>query len=173
MPIQTVAEVVHERLLEATNTALNRFRSSVRQVYGATNQGRPEPLGSAILLKLREGPCVLTAAHNLDWNKHTSLYLGLDVTLRRRELDAAGARLAGETGLPYVKAETGDNVAGLYRQRLTLSFGCFAMIDNGLGFQLVPWSPTIEKHLGRHLSGIAKDGGGIEWSLGRKRGLGL
>ena len=27
------------------------------------------------------------------------------------------------------------------------------MIDDGLGFQLVPWTPSIEKHLGRHISG--------------------
>jgi hypothetical protein len=62
---------------------------------------------------------------------------------------------------------------GAYRQRLTISSGRFAMIDNGLGFQLVPWSPSLEKQLGRHVSGVAKDGGGIEWSFGRKRGLEL
>jgi hypothetical protein len=31
----------------------------------------------------------------------------------------------------------------------------------------------LEKLLGRHVSGLVKDGGGIEWGLGRKRGLGL
>ncbi|TIQ74111.1 MAG: DUF3363 domain-containing protein, partial [Mesorhizobium sp.] len=51
--------------------------------------------------------------------------------------------------------------------------GRFAMIDNGLGFQLVPWSPPLEKKLGQHIAGVARDGGGIEWSYGRKRGLGL
>jgi len=92
-------------------------------------------------------------------------------TLRRRELDAAGAKLSGETGLPYEPAVAGDHVAGTYRERLTLTSGRFAMIDNGLGFALVPWTPTLEKHLGHHVSGIAKDGGGIEWGFGRKRGL--
>lgn len=62
---------------------------------------------------------------------------------------------------------------GTYRQRLMLSSGRFAMIDDGLSFQLVPWSPALEKKLGQHVSGTAKDGGGIEWSLERKRGLGL
>jgi len=92
-------------------------------------------------------------------------------TLRRRELDAAGAKLSGETGLPYIPAAAGDHVAGTYRQRLTLTSGRFAMIDNGLGFALVPWTPTLEKHLGRHVSGVAKEGGSIEWGFGRKRGL--
>ena len=39
------------------------------------------------------------------------------------------------------------------------------MIDNGLGFQLVPWSPSLEKQLGRHVAGEMKDGGGIDWRL--------
>jgi hypothetical protein len=37
----------------------------------------------------------------------------------------------------------------------------------------VPWVPSLEKELGRHVTGIAKGGGGIEWSFGRKRDLGL
>jgi type IV secretory pathway VirD2 relaxase len=94
-------------------------------------------------------------------------------TLRRRELDAVGEKLSAETGLPHVKAAAGEHIAGIYRQRLTLSSGRFAMIDNGLGFQLVPWSREIERKLGQHVAGVARDGGGIAWSLGRKRGFGL
>lgn len=94
-------------------------------------------------------------------------------TLRRRELDAVGAQLSAETGLPHMKAAAGEHVSGTYRQRLTLVSGRFAMIDNGLGFQLVPWSREIERRLGQRIAGVAKDGGGIEWSLGRKRGLSL
>ncbi len=94
-------------------------------------------------------------------------------TLRRRELDAVGAQLSGETGLSRHQAAAGEHVAGIYRQRLTLASGRYAMIDDGLGFQLVPWSREIEKRLGQHVTGTAKDGGGIEWSLGRKRDLGL
>ena len=94
-------------------------------------------------------------------------------TLSRRELDAAATRLSADTGLPLLKAAAGEHVTGVYRQRLTLTSGRFAMIDNGLGFQLVPWSPPLEKKLGQHIAGVARDGGGIEWSFGRKRGLGL
>ncbi len=99
-------------------------------------------------------------------------------TLRRRELDAVGAKLSAETGLPHIQVAAGEHIGGTYRQRLTLTSGRFAMIgslgaDGGLGFQLVPWSPSLEKQLGRHVSGIARNGGGIEWDFGRKRGLGL
>lgn len=58
-------------------------------------------------------------------------------------------------------------------QRFALASGRFAMIDDGLGFHLVPWSPSLEKQLGRHVSGLARSDGGIDWSFGRKRGLGL
>ncbi|SMH43328.1 relaxase/mobilization nuclease domain-containing protein [Azospirillum agricola] len=93
-------------------------------------------------------------------------------TLRRRELEAAGAELAARTGLPHRSAEAGDPVSGVYRQRLALSSGRFVMIDNGLGFQLVPWSREIETKRGQPVTGIAKVGG-IEWSIGRKRDLGI
>ncbi len=94
-------------------------------------------------------------------------------TLRARELEALGEKLAAETGQPFNRAGSGEYVAGAYRQRFTLASGRFAMIDDGLGFQLVPWTPSLEKQLGRHVSGVARDDGGIDWSFGRKRGLGL
>ena len=94
-------------------------------------------------------------------------------TLRQRELAAVASNLATETGLAFQKVQPGEHVTGIYRQRLTLSSGRFALIDNGLGFQLVPWTPPLEKKLGQHITGVAKGGGGIDWSLGRQRGLGL
>ena len=94
-------------------------------------------------------------------------------TLRARELEALGEKLAAETGQPFNRAGSGEYVAGAYRQRFTLASGRFAMIDDGLGFQLVPWTPSLEKQLGRHVSGVARDDRGIDWSFGRKRGLGL
>ncbi len=94
-------------------------------------------------------------------------------TLRERELGAFGQRLATETGMSFHKSAAGEYVAGTYRQRFLLSSGRFAMIDDGLGFKLVPWTPSIEQHIGKHLSGIARADGGVDWSLGRKRGLGL
>ncbi|MGH6836553.1 MAG: relaxase/mobilization nuclease domain-containing protein [Methylocella sp.] len=93
--------------------------------------------------------------------------------LRRRELEATAAKLSAETGLPYQSAVEGEHVAGIYRQRMTLASGRFAMIDNGLGFSLVPWSPSLEHQLGKQVSGIARSNGGIDWSFGRRWGLGI
>lgn len=94
-------------------------------------------------------------------------------TLRRRELDAVGGALAGESGLTYRSAEIGEQISGQYVRRLNLTSGRFAMIDDGLGFSLVPWSPSLERHLGRQVSGLARSDGGVDWSFGRTRGLGL
>jgi len=80
MPLLTVRQAVHDRVTECSAAALARFRDSVRPIYGVAEDRRPNHLGSAILLRLREGPFLLTAAHNLDWNASTSLYLGIDTT---------------------------------------------------------------------------------------------
>lgn len=94
-------------------------------------------------------------------------------TLRRRELDAAGAKFSAETGLSYRSFAEGESIAGVYRQRVSLASGRFAMIDDGLGFSLVPWTPSLERQLGKHISGIARSTASIEWSFGRKQNLGL
>ncbi len=94
-------------------------------------------------------------------------------TLRRRELEETASKLAADTGLAYRPAADGERVSGVYRQRVTLASGRFAMIDDGLGFQLVPWRPALDKELGREVRGVIAPGGNVEWNLGRKRGLGL
>ncbi|MCG6116415.1 MAG: DUF3363 domain-containing protein, partial [Mesorhizobium sp.] len=92
--------------------------------------------------------------------------------LRKRELEKVGAKIAGDTGLIYRPTQAGEKIAGVVRQRLALSSGRFAMIDDGLGFRLVPWGSTLEEQLGRQMSGIVSASGGIDWTLGRSRGLG-
>jgi type IV secretory pathway VirD2 relaxase len=93
-------------------------------------------------------------------------------TLRRRELDQEAARVAADSRLPYRPAAEGNVVSGVYRQRLELASGRFAMIDDGLGFSLVPWTPSLERHMGREVVGIARVGR-IEWTFARARGLGI
>ncbi len=94
-------------------------------------------------------------------------------TLRRRELDAAAARLSAETGLRHRPSAEGEHVSGVYRRRVTLASGRFAMIEDGLGFQLVPWRPALEKELGHQIGGVMGPGGSVDWGLGRKHGLGM
>ena len=91
-------------------------------------------------------------------------------TLRRREMDQISSKLAGETGQPYRPSAEGEHVAGVYRQRVTLTSGRLAMIDDSLGFQLVPWRPALEQRLGQHVSGTMR-GKGIDWNFERGRDL--
>jgi Protein of unknown function (DUF3363) len=94
-------------------------------------------------------------------------------TLQRREVERVGQHLARERGLTYMPANAGDYVSGRLAGIASLVSGRFAMIENGLGFQLVPWQPILEKRIGQHITGLRRDDGGIEWTLGRNRGLGL
>ncbi|MBB2185441.1 relaxase/mobilization nuclease domain-containing protein [Gluconacetobacter liquefaciens] len=94
-------------------------------------------------------------------------------TLRQRDLDQAAARFAVQTGLEHRPAKEGEIVSGVYRQRVALSSGRFAMVDDGLGFQLVPWRPALEQKLGRQVSGTMSPGGSVDWNFGRKRGIGI
>jgi type IV secretory pathway VirD2 relaxase len=94
-------------------------------------------------------------------------------TLRRQELGGAASKLSSETGLAHRPSAEGEHVSGVYRQRITLSSGRFAMIDDGMGFQLVPWRPALEQQLGKQVAGVITPGGGVDWNIGRKRGLAL
>jgi hypothetical protein len=92
-------------------------------------------------------------------------------TLRDREVANAASAIAHRTGLEHVPGEEGDRIRGLYRERIKLASGRFAMIEHAHGFELVPWKPSLERHLGEQVTGTIKSGGGIEWSLGRSRGI--
>jgi type IV secretory pathway VirD2 relaxase len=94
-------------------------------------------------------------------------------TLRDRELAAAAGKVARETGLEWRRGAQGEAVSGRYQRRINLSSGRFAMIDDGLGFQLVPWSRQLERSLGEQVQGTLTPGGGVDWTVGRRRGLSL
>lgn len=78
---------------------------------------------------------------------HHLEHLSEDVAMP--EINDAVGRIAAETGLSHRPSIEGEHVSGTYRQRLTLASGRFAMIDDGLGFQLVLWRPALDQHFGR------------------------
>ena len=90
-------------------------------------------------------------------------------TLRDKELAAAGQNIAGETGLQHRLVADGERVSGVYRRSVMLASGRFAMLDDGIGFSLVPWKPVIEQRLGQTF-GVVIRGGGASWDLGRQKG---
>jgi type IV secretory pathway VirD2 relaxase len=94
-------------------------------------------------------------------------------TLRRQELEGVASKLSAETGLAHRPSAEGQHVSGIYRQRVALSSGRFAMIDDGMGFQLVPWRPALEQQLGKQVAGVMAPGGSVDWKFGHKRGISL
>ncbi|MOA67223.1 hypothetical protein D3C78_1943030 [compost metagenome] len=50
-----------------------------------------------------------------------------------------------------------------------LASGRFAMLDDGMGFSLVPWKPMIEQRLGQQLAATVR-GASVSWEIGRQRG---
>jgi hypothetical protein len=89
--------------------------------------------------------------------------------LRRRELTRVATQLSGELGLAYVEPRPGERVEGVFRQRLDLASGRFALIEKSREFTLVPWRSALEHNLGKPVEGIVR-GEAISWTLGRKRG---
>jgi hypothetical protein len=91
-------------------------------------------------------------------------------TLRKQELDAAGKALAARHGRLANPVTEGDHISGIYRERISLASGRFAMIDDGVGFQLVPWRQDLERHLGKEVAGKVHVRGGVDWNFARSRG---
>ncbi|MGR4863196.1 DUF3363 domain-containing protein [Caulobacter sp. LARHSG274] len=94
-------------------------------------------------------------------------------TLRGQELSRVAANMLAETGSTFIEAGKGDLVAGVYSRRIDLASGRFAMIEDGLGFQLVPWTRSLDAQFGQEVRGTVTPSGGMDWSLGKRRGLGL
>src|ERR1700733_12438083 len=138
---------------EAIATGTGGFGAEVKDAMDR----RVEHLAAEGLAR-RQGQRVILARDLLD-------------TLRNRELSAAAKGIVAETGLVHRASAQGEQIAGIYRRRVSLSSGRFAMIDDGLGFQLVPWRPALEQQLGQQISGVMMPSGGGDWSFGRKRGL--
>lgn len=90
-------------------------------------------------------------------------------TLRGRELAQAAKDITAETGLEHRPVADGQRVAGIYRRSVMLASGRYAMLDDGMGFSLVPWKPVIEQRLGQQLAATVR-GGSVSWELGRQRG---
>ena len=96
----------------------------------------------------------------------------LVATLERQEVERVGHEMAQARGLTFRPAKVGEYVSGTLAGATNLASGRYAMIDDGLGFSLVPWQPVLDQRIGQYITGVVR-GAGIEWDFGRKLGLGL
>ena len=100
------------------------------------------------------------------------LVQNLLATLRDREVTELASRVETTSHLLHRPTVDGVRVSGVYRESIQLTSGRFAMLDDGVGFSLVPWRPVIEKRLGQHVSAVV-DGPRVNWELGRSRSRSL
>ena len=90
-------------------------------------------------------------------------------TLRGREIDSVAKTIATETGLAHRAVTDGERVTGIYRRNVLLASGRFAVLDDGMGFSLVPWKPVIDQRLGQSIVATVR-GNSVSWEIGRQRG---
>jgi hypothetical protein len=83
--IKTVQEFVREGLHALMTAATKDIAQAVRPIYFATNSGQAEHLGSSVLFRWKSHHLILTAAHVIDANKVTSLYIPVQGTIRKLE----------------------------------------------------------------------------------------
>jgi hypothetical protein len=104
--------------------------------------------------------------------KRISLTRNLLTTLRDRELAKVGQVLQDQTGQIYFPLRDGDQATGIYRRSILLTSGRFAMLDDGMGFSLVPWRSIIENRLGQSISAVVL-GQSVTWQLQRTSNIAI
>lgn len=89
-------------------------------------------------------------------------------TLRNRELAQAAKDIAAVPvchGRPVCHC-------GIYRRNVMFASGRFALLDDGMGFSLVPWKPVIEQRPGQQVSATVH-GSGASWKVGLRRNISI
>ena len=89
-------------------------------------------------------------------------------TLQERELLAASRAISDELSKPFAAARQGDRVDGIFRRRLDLASGRFALIEKSREFSLVPWQSVLARHIGKPVACVIREGE-VNWTIGRGR----
>jgi type IV secretory pathway VirD2 relaxase len=103
----------------------------------------------------------------------TTYHRAMLTRLRKRELTRVAGQLSEELSRTYVEHHQGERVEGSLRRAVDLASGKYALIEKSREFTLVPWRPVLDRHIGKQVSGIMRSDGGISWTIGRQRGMGV
>jgi len=142
-----------------------------RQLVGGPEVLSPQGFGAQVRQALVErGNFLVEQGFATRRGQRLILMRDLLATLRAREIETVARGIEAETGLIHRPTSNGSTVSGVYRRSVSLVSGRFAMLDDGLGFSLVPWRRVIDPHLGQSISAVVR-GDSVSWELGRSRGL--
>ena len=84
--------------------------------------------------------------------------------LETMDLEAAGKSLSSQIGKSYKRAPETGRISGTYVQAINRPSGKYAVIEKSKEFTLVPWRATMDRNLGKSISGLVK-GQAISWTL--------
>ena len=84
----TVNEAVRDRMNECVDILAKQYMKSVRPIYGSTEHGKPFHIGSCVLLEADGSHYLITAAHVIDHNDYTTLYVSGENHLVQIEAEA-------------------------------------------------------------------------------------
>ncbi len=113
--------------------------------------GSPAPAGfGAEVRSALEARGTFLVDEGLATRRGQRLVLARDLlaTLRAREVAQVGRSLAADTGLDHRPITDGGKVGGVYRRSMMLASGRFAVLDDGVGFSLVPWKLCLSSGWG-------------------------
>lgn len=91
--------------------------------------------------------------------------------LSQRQLTQVAAQMSDELGLKYTPTAKWEQVEGKLSRMVERADGKYGVVERARDFSLVPWRKELERGLGKYISGMDR-GDGIEWEIGRNRGLG-
>lgn len=75
--VKTFQEMLSDKMSESMDCCYKEAIDFVCPIYGADDRSNPYHIGSCTLIELNGSKILLTAAHVLDENKYTTLYIGL------------------------------------------------------------------------------------------------
>ncbi len=142
-----------------------------RQLVGEVSELAQRGFGSQVLDALQERMGFL-AEQGLAVRQGSRVVLSRNLlsTLRDRELQEVCKAIQRQTGLLHHPLRDGGQASGVYRRSVQLVSGRFAMLDDGMGFSLVPWRPVVEQRLGKQVAAVIR-GQSVSWEFGRQHGL--
>src|SRR3546814_14636002 len=88
--------------------------------------------------------------------------------LQRRELLRNAGQLSDELGMGFDETCPGEQIEGVLRRTVELASGRYALIAKAKEFTLVTWRPVLDRHVGKSIAGIMREGD-VSWSIGRGR----
>lgn len=89
--------------------------------------------------------------------------------LEALDLDEAAKAISQRLRKTYHKAPDNGRISGLYREAILRPSGKYTIIEQSKEFTLVPWRKTMDRNLGKSISGAIK-GQTISWTLNEGRG---